>query len=201
MRFSALLIGVGGEGVLTAGALVAMAAHYDGHFVRGMQLHGLSQRGGSIPTEVRFGSERDVSSPGIMEGDADLVIAFEPLEAVRATYSARKEKTSFIIDDHRYMPVYANLLDLPYPPMQEIVRRIKPFAKSVMVFNTTKIAKDEFGLAVVGDTMLLGAAMGAKLLPLSADSMRKAIKELAPRLQKENLAAFERGMELGRRGK
>ncbi len=196
MKFSAFFIGVGGEGVLTSAALVAKAAQKEGHFVRGVQLHGLAQRGGSIPTEVRWG---DVSSPGIMQGDADLVMAFEPLEAARAVHYASKEKTSFVIDDHEYMPVYANLLDVPYPPMPEIVRRVKPFAKRIMVFNTTKLAKKEFGTPVLGDTMMLGAAVGAKLLPLRPKSFREVIREDAPRMVSKNVKAFDEGVKLGKR--
>ena len=196
MKFSVFFIGVGGEGVLTSAALVAKAAQMEGHFVRGVQLHGLAQRGGSIPTEVRWG---DVSSPGIMQGDADLIMAFEPLEAVRAVHYASREKTAFVLDDHEYMPVYANLLDVPYPKMSEIVRRIRPFARRMMVFNTTKLAKREFGSPVLGDTMLLGAAVGAKLLPLKPKSFHAVITSEAPRLVKENIRAFDEGVKLGKR--
>ena len=201
MRFSVFFIGVGGEGVLTSAALVAQAAHFEGKFVRGVQLHGLAQRGGSIPTEVRFGSEKEVYSPGILQGDADLIFAFEPLEAVRATHYASKDKTAFVIEDNEYMPVYANLLDVPYPKMSDIVRRIKPFAKDIMVFNTARIAEKEFGAAVLGNTMLLGSAIGAGYLPLKPKSFHTVIKELAPRMKKENIRAFDMGIKLGKRGK
>lgn len=200
-KFNAFFIGVGGEGVLTSAVMVAKAAHAEGYYVRGVQLHGLAQRGGSIPTEVRFGSEKNISSPGIMAGDADLVVSFEPLEAVRACYYANKKKTSFVIENNAFMPIYANLLDVPYPSMNDIVRRIKPFAKKVMVFNTAYLAEKEFGNPVLGNTMMLGVAVGAKLLPLKPKSFHCAIKELAPRMKKENIKAFDRGIELGKRGK
>lgn len=201
MKFNAFFIGVGGEGVLTTAAMVAQAAHAEGHFVRGVQLHGLAQRGGSIPTMVRFGSEKEVISPGIMQGDADIVFAFEPSEAVRATYYATKKKTAFLIEDNPYMPVYANLMDLPYPKMPDIIKRIKPFAKDVMVFNTAKLAEEQFGAVVLGNTMMIGAAVGAKLLPLKPKSFHSVITELAPRLKKENIKAFDQGIKLGKRGK
>ena len=82
---------------MTSQATIARAANLEGYYVRGVQLHGLAQRGGVVPTSIRFGSERFVSSPHIMQANADLIIAFEPLEAVRACYFARKEKTNFII--------------------------------------------------------------------------------------------------------
>jgi indolepyruvate ferredoxin oxidoreductase beta subunit len=194
-----MLIGVGGEGVLTAGVLIAQAAMMEGHFVRGVQLHGLAQRGGSIPAFVRFGSDKEVFSPAPLQANADLVLAFEPLEAVRATFYARKEKTNFAINDYPHMPIYANLLELPYPSMAEIYKRVKPFAKEIMVFNTHHLAKEEFGKTVLGNTMLVGAALGVGFLPLKEQTLKDVISAYAPRGQEENIAALERGIELGKR--
>ncbi len=197
MKFDVMLTGVGGEGVLTAGAIVAKAANIEGNFVRGVQLHGLAQRGGTIPTFVRFGSEEEIHSPGIMKADADLIIAFEPLEAVRAVDYARKEKTSFIINEYPYMPVYGNLQDLPYPKTSEITERVKPFAKKTMVFNTDDIAKEKFGKIIYGNTILLGAAVGSGELPITEESMKKALKETVPRGLEENMKSFDMGVEIG----
>ncbi len=199
MTFNVMLTGVGGEGVLTAGAIIGRAAQYEGHFVRGVQLHGLAQRGGTIPTFIRFGKEKDVHSPGIMQADADLILAFEPLEAARAVYYANRKKTTFLINDWPHMPVYANLLDVPYPNLKDIVRRVKPFAKNVMVFNTNKIALEKFGVAVLGNTMLIGAAIGRKSLPLKERSVRNAIKSTVRHNPAMNLAAFEMGIDMGRK--
>ena len=152
MKFSVMLIGVGGEGVLTTGVLLSKAANIEGHYVRGVQLHGLAQRGGSIPTFVRFGSEEEISSPGIMEGDADLVLAYEPLEALRAAYYASKEKTNFLIDTYTYVPIYANILNKPYPDIKEIVEKIKAFAKKVHVLNSHELGKENFGDTIFGNS-------------------------------------------------
>jgi indolepyruvate ferredoxin oxidoreductase beta subunit len=198
MKFDVMLAGVGGEGVLTAGVIIARAAHLEGHYVRGVQLHGLAQRGGSVPTFVRFGSQDDVLSPGVMQADADLVLAFEPLEAVRAAYYARREKTAFVIDDYPYMPISANLLDLPYPNIREILRRVKPFARQVYVYSSHLLAKQEFESMVLGNTTLLGVALGAKLLPLKERSLRAAIASVSPRKPERNLQAFDEGLEFGR---
>jgi indolepyruvate ferredoxin oxidoreductase beta subunit len=67
MKFNIMLTGVGGEGVLTTQVMIARAANIEGHYVRGVQLHGLAQRGGTIPAFVRFGSEKEISSPGEIE--------------------------------------------------------------------------------------------------------------------------------------
>lgn len=201
MKFDVMLTGVGGEGVLTAGVIIARAANLEGRHVRGVQLHGLAQRGGTIPTFVRFGSKSEIRSPQPMRANADLVLAFEPLEAVRATYYARKDKTTFVINDYPYMPVYANLLNLPYPGMKEIIKRIKPFAKGIYAFEFHDFAKREFGNVIFGNTMLIGSAYGMRLLPLKEKSLRQSIKITAPRGLEKNLRAFEMGLELGRGGR
>jgi len=198
MKFDIMLTGVGGEGVLTTQVMIARAANIEGHYVRGVQLHGLAQRGGVIPTFVRFGSEKEVSSPGIMQANADLILAFEPLEAVRATYYARKEKTIFVINDYPLVPIYANLLNTPYPSMNEIIKRIKPFAKETHVFNASHLGIEKFGSATFGNTILIGIVAGGGLLPLKEDSLREAIRVTAPRDTENNIKAFELGLQLGR---
>lgn len=197
MKFDILLTGVGGEGVLTPQVIIARAANLEGHFVRGVQLHGLAQRGGSIPTMVRFGLENEISSPSIMQANSDLVLAFEPLEAVKAIYYARREKTIFIIDDYPYVPIYSHLLNIPYPDISGIKEKIAPFAKEIHIFSAHKIAKKEFGDLIFGNTILIGAAAGTELLPLKKENLVEAIKISAPRELKENLAAFKRGLKLG----
>ena len=200
MKFDILLTGVGGEGVLTSQVIIARAANLEGYFVRGVQLHGLAQRGGSIPTMVRFaeGLERsregEISSPTIMQADADLVLAFEPLEAVRAVYYARKEKTVFVLDDTPYVPVYSHLLNIPYPSVEEIKEKIEPFAKGVHIVPASKIAKKKFGDSIFGNTILLGAAHNLGLIPLKKENLIEAIKISAPRSLEENLRAFEEGI-------
>lgn len=201
MKFNVMLTGVGGEGILTTQVMIARAANIEGHYVRGLQLHGLAQRGGIIPTFIRFGSEKEISSPGIMQADADLILAFEPLEAVRATYYARKEKTVFVINDYPLIPIYANIFNTPYPGMSEIIERIKPFAKEIYIFNTSHLGKEKFGHAVFGNTILIGSVAGAGLLPLKKENLREGIKATSPREIEKNINAFELGLELGKHRK
>jgi len=197
MRYNIFLTGVGGEGILTVGALLARAANFEGYSVTGVQLHGLAQRGGMISTAICFGDE-DLFSPKIMQADADLVIAFEPIEAVRATYYALKDKTNFIINNCPQIPIYANIFDISYPKMNKILKKIEPFAKSVLVFNTKDIAKENFGSTIFGNVILIGVAFGAGLLPLKEENLCKAILETSPREPEKNLEAFKLGLNLGK---
>lgn len=198
MKYDVLLMGVGGTGVLTTQVIIARAANIEGYYVRGVQLHGLAQRGGIIPAFIRFGSENEVSSPGIMQANADLIIAFEPLEALRAIYYARKDKTIFIINNHPLIPVYSYVLNIPYPTMDEIIEKIKPFAEKIYVFNVSQLSKENFGNVVFGNVMLIGIATGLGVLKLKEESLREAIKITSPREVENNIKAFELGLKLGK---
>jgi len=195
MKYDILLIGVGGEGTLTSQVIIARAANLEGYYVRGVQLHGLAQRGGSAPTEVRFGDKTEVFSPTIMQGNADLVIAFEPLEAVRATFWASRDKTNFIINDDPYPTIYSHLLKMQYPEIEEIKERVGVFAKEIYALNATKIAIKKFKKPVLANTILLGLAKGFNLLPIKEENLKKAIEISAPRETENNLKAFEAGIE------
>lgn len=198
MKYDILLMGVGGTGVLTTQVIVARAANMEGYYVRGVQLHGLAQRGGIIPAFIRFGSEDEVSSPGIMQANADLIITFEPLETLRAIHYARKDKTIFIINDFPLVPVYANILNIPYPTINEIIERIKPFAKEIYVLNASQLSKENFGNIVFGNVMLIGFACGIGALKISEGKLREAIKITSPREIENNIKAFELGLKLAK---
>lgn len=199
MMHTVMLTGVGGEGVLTSGAIIAKAAQAEGYFVRGLQLHGLAQRGGTIPTFVRFGKKEKVHSPGIMQAGAELILAFEPLEAVRATYYANKDKTTFIINDWPYIPIYSNLLNLPYPNIKDIEHRVKPFSKKTIVFGAHDLALKHFGNALFGNSMLLGLAVGSKALPLKETTIKESIKSNIRYNTSSNIEAFEMGLKKGKK--
>ncbi len=198
MKFDVMLTGVGGEGVLTTQVIIARAANIDGYHVRGVQLHGLAQRGGVIPTFVRFGSKEEVYSPGIMQANTDLIIAFEPLEAIRAVYYANQEKTTFVINDYPLIPIYSNILKTPYPKMSEIIKIINSFAEKSYVFNASQLGQERFGRIIFGNTILVGIVTGMKLLPIREDSLHEAIRATAPREIENNIKAFELGLKLGR---
>jgi len=192
-EFNALLTGVGGEGVLLTSVVISRAANIEGHEVRGTQLHGLAQRGGSIPTHVRFG--RHVRSPVIRRGDADLLMALEPLESARYAYFASKGKTNIVIDDYQVMPAYAKSVGQKYPSMDRIAGMLKPFAKSMTIIPASNITSKELGNPVFGNMMCVGAAISMGFLPLKKGSIEKAIRQTVPRGMKENLKAFRMGLD------
>lgn len=195
--YNVLLTGVGGEGVLMTSVIVARAANIEGHEVRGTQFHGLAQRGGSIPTQIRFG--RRVYSPMIPRGQADLILGLEPIEAARSCFYAAKERTGFVVDTYPVKPVYLNLLGHVYPSNEEIMRMIEPFSRKSVFVDASNICEEKLGNPIFGNVMAIGVALSSGLLPLSRESVLEAIKAtVPPKAIKENLSAFEMG--LGYRG-
>lgn len=191
--FNALLTGVGGEGALLTSVIVARAANLEGYYVRGTQLHGLAQRGGSIPIHIRFG--KDVRSPIIARGEADMLLGLEPMEAARFCYFASKQKTRFIIDNYPILPLMAKLRGRKYPSINSIRKLIEPFAKSIIISDASNITAKQLGNPVFGNVMCLGIAVSQGILPLKKSSVLEAMKATVPRGMDQNKKAFRMGIE------
>lgn len=117
--FNLVVVGVGGQGILTLAQIVAEAALKEGLDVKTSELHGLAQRGGPIPSHVRFGKK--IYSSIVMVGEADLVIGLEPLEALRAAYYGSKErKTVFVFDTWEIIPSSILSQKEAYPSIKKL---------------------------------------------------------------------------------
>ena len=193
MIHNVLFIGVGGEGVLSASVVLARAANLDGFEVRGTQLHGLAQRGGSVPIHLRFGNK--VHSPTIPRAQADLIIGLEPIEALRACYFAERKRTNFVVDAFPIVPIYARLNKQEYPEMKGIGKMLKPFAKKIIMADASDICEKELGNPVYGNIVMLGIALSGKMLPISRKSIIAALKETFPKDYENNIKALEMGLE------
>jgi indolepyruvate ferredoxin oxidoreductase beta subunit len=193
MTFNVVLTGVGGEGVLVTSVIVGRAAQYEGYDVGGIQLHGLAQRGGVIPTYVRFGKE--VHSPTIPRGQADLILSLETIEVARSCKYASKERTNFLIDTYSISPVYGHLFGEKYPSLEEVKRLIKPFAKDSIFVGASNICREKLGSPIYGNVMTLGIAHAAGFLPLRKGSLLKAVKNTIPRGLEQNKKAFDLGLK------
>lgn len=191
MTYNILFAGVGGTGAILTSVIVARAAHFDGYKVKGAQLHGLSQRGGAIPVQVRFG-KKNVHSPVIPKGQADLIIGLELTEALRYFDFADKKRTAFIINTYPIKPV---MLKKEYPSKEWVEKQAAPFAKKKFFVDAGEICKSQFNNTVFGNVMILGAAWKEKVLPISKKALVKALKVTAPREIENNLEAFRLGLE------
>lgn len=193
-EFNIVLTGVGGQGVLTLGMIIAEAALRQGYDVRTTELHGLAQRGGSIPFHIRFGKK--MYTPLVLEGEADLIMSLEPLESLRSCYYGSKQnKTKFLIDNDPIVPLSVSVLGEKYPSIEEIKNNLKDFSEKVIILNASEIVKKETGSEIAANIYLLGYAIGKKLIPLKEKFILRAMAEISPKYFETNKKVFELGIK------
>lgn len=191
-EFNIVLAGVGGQGILLAAEVLGAAALKEGLNVCVGEIHGMSQRGGAVMCTVRIGE--NVLSPFVMEGQAEIILGFEPLETLRNVKYA-SEKTLIIMGDEKIPPPEITLKGESYPKMEEILEKMRRFSKNIVIVEALKIAK-EAGSAMVQNSVLLGAVTAIGKLPIKAESLIETLKELVPaKYVKTNVKAFELGYE------
>lgn len=184
-----LVVGIGGQGVMTATEILAEAAIALGHDVKKTEVAGMAQRGGVVSSHLRFGPK--VLSPQIMPGTADLLVAFEAAEGLRWCHYLKPGGLVLLNTAHIVPPVVdIGLYEYPADPIAEI--RAKGYR--VHAFDAMKIAL-ELGDVRLGNTVMLGAM--ADHLPFPAEVLLEAIvKRFAarkPQMVELNQRAFEAG--------
>jgi len=191
-EFNIVLAGVGGQGILLAAEVLGTAAVKDGLNVRVGEIHGMAQRGGAVLCTVRIGE--NVLSPLVVDGQADILLGFEPIETLRNLRYA-SEKTIIIMGDEKIPPPGLTLKGESYPRMEEMLERLKRFSKNIVVVEALRLAK-EAGSTLMQNSVLLGALTAAGKLPIKKESLIEALKELVPAKYAEmNVKAFELGYE------
>ncbi len=186
-RFNILIVGVGGQGTLLASVLLGNLALSEGYDVKLSEVHGMAQRGGSVVTHVKI-SEEGVSSPLIEEGDADVIIAFEELEAYRWLPYLKKDGAMYV-NTQQILPMPVILGQAEYP--EGIQKVLADKAGMVKAFDALKIAEGCGSVKAV-NVVLLGAA--SKDLPFSETAWLKVIEEnVKPKFIELNKKAFTLG--------
>jgi indolepyruvate ferredoxin oxidoreductase beta subunit len=184
-----LVVGIGGQGVMTATEILAEAAIALGHDVKKTEVAGMAQRGGVVSSHLRFGPK--VLSPQIMAGTADLLVGFESAEAMRWCHYL-KPGGLVLMNTARLVPpvVDIGLYEYPEDPLGEIKQR----GYEVHAFDAMAIAL-ELGDVRLGNTVMLGAM--ADHLPFPAEVLLEAVlkrfRERKPKMVELNQKAFEAG--------
>lgn len=184
-----LVVGIGGQGVMTATEILAQAALALGHDVKKTEVAGMAQRGGIVSSHLRFGPK--VLSPQIMPGQADLLVAFEAAEGLRWCHYLKPGGLVLMNTSHIVPPVVdLGLYEYPADPVGEIRAR----GYQVHAFDAMRIAL-ELGDVRLGNTVMLGAM--ADHLPFPADALLEAIlarfRARKPEMVEPNRKAFEAG--------
>lgn len=183
---SLMIVGVGGQGSLLASKLLGRLLIEEGYDVKVSEVHGMSQRGGSVVTYVRFGDK--VYSPIIGKGEADFIVSFEKLEASRYV-SCLKEDGQIVVNTQQIdpMPVIIGAQDYPEDILDKIV------AKGIKVDAIDALSlAEQAGSSKAVNIVLMGRL--AKYFDISFDKWIQAIeKVVAPKFVEMNKKAFELG--------
>jgi indolepyruvate ferredoxin oxidoreductase, beta subunit len=188
VKLNILITGVGGQGVVLASDILGDVALESGLDVKKTDTLGMAQRGGSVVTHLRIGET--VASPLIGEGEVDLLLAFEKLEAAR--WSAfLKPGSTVVVNDQAIPPLAVSLGGDEYPDDEEIVHILSHKADGVLPVEGSRIAA-EMGNGKVLNVLMLGAL--SLLTPFNPETWQSVLRRrLPPKILDINLAAFERG--------
>ena len=182
-QFNMVIAGTGGQGLITLLQIIAEAALFEGLDIRTSELHGLSQRGGSVEVHIKL--DKKVYSPLISQGRADLVLGLEMQETLREANFAN-QKTRFLVNKKIIpIPFVKNLTE------EEILENLKKISKSITLIPASEICKEKLGTDVVSGIYLISLAVFKGLIPIKPGSVEKAIKKIIPAKYLElNLKTF-----------
>ena len=185
-----IICGVGGQGIVLMSELLGNAAVRDGIEVKGSEVLGMAQRGGSVFSNIRLGS--DVYAPLTPEGKCDILIAVEPSEALRNTHYLSKS-SMVILNSREIMPYTVFLGSSGYPGPDEILKQLNKVADRVITMDAARLA-EEAGNLQTTNVVMLGALFGSGLMSIKVETAKAVIQARVPaRAAGANLKAFDLG--------
>jgi indolepyruvate ferredoxin oxidoreductase beta subunit len=189
-----IIAGVGGQGNILASQIVATAGIKEGLYVTVGETYGASQRGGPVMSHIRF-SARSQCGPLIPEGEADVIVGLEPIEALRIIGDFGNPGTRVIVSPRPIYPIWVLSGQAKYPPVEEVLQKLEELVAEVRVVKA--IQESEAGLAA--NVVIMGALAGSSILPIAVKYYEESIREIvAPKDLDLNLRAFRKGVELTR---
>ncbi len=190
-----IITGVGGQGNVLASQLIGRALVRDNFCVTIGETYGASQRGGPVMSHLRISKESQFS-PLIPEGQADIILAFEPVEALRVIGQYGNSSIAAVVNSRPIYPTSVTVGDAEYPPMEKIQETIRELAEKSWFVDATEIALS-LGSPIYTNIIMVGALAGTKLLPLARKIFEEAIQESFPGAHlSDNLKAFSKGVGL-----
>jgi indolepyruvate ferredoxin oxidoreductase beta subunit len=188
--FDILIVGIGGQGTILASNILGEACLMEGRHVKGAETHGMAQRGGSVESHIRIDG---LFGPLIPPGQADFLISFDLLEALRYSHYV-KQGGKMVVNRQLVLPTSVFMQNLVAPTQDGIIAALKKH--SLCLLDADKMA-EEAGSPLSQNVVMLGAASHS--IPLNPESLLEAVKRLVPKKTVEiNIKAFEMGREFGR---
>ena len=190
--FNVSLVGVGGQGILLTADLLAKTAAIAGMDVKKSEIHGMAQRGGSVISQVRFGSE--VASPIIQEGTSDILVSFDRLEALRWAHLLAKGGKA-LVNDMYLVPVTVSSGQQEAPA--DMDGKLKKAFSGAVVVDAAAIAENEVGNARTMNMVIAGAL--SVLTPFKEREWLKALGEILSGPKAKLLEVNKKAFALGRK--
>ena len=186
MKKNIILAGVGGQGILSIATVIGEAALAEGLYLKQAEVHGMSQRGGDVQSNLRLSSD-PIMSDLIEKGDADLIISLEPMEALRYV--------SYLAPDGWLVTSSVPFVKIPdYPDINEVLNHVKAFKNHVLL-DVEALAKEAGAPQQAANMVLLGAAI--PMLGIDHDKMIAGVQRVFARkgeaVVTTNVAAVEAG--------
>ncbi len=189
-----VVVGVGGQGVLFASKVLSEAALAEGKNAVMSEVHGMAQRGGVVMCNICVGC---IESSLVGNAEADVIFAFEPMEAYRALPKAHKG-TRFVTSTSPVVPVVVSIGKQKYPDIEAMFKEIKSVTPKLTAVDADALAI-QAGSYVTANSVLLGALAGTPECPVSKDKLVQALKNsVPPKTVEINLKAFELGLEFAK---
>lgn len=191
MTYNIYICGIGGQGIIKTSIVIGECALVDNYNVVMSEIHGMSQRGGVVSTELKIGEDK---SPIIQNGATDLLLAFEPVEALRALEKTNKD-TIVIVNTSPVLPSTINQQDVDYPEVNDMLTCLEENVAKVYSLDANSIAMD-VGHPLSMNMAMVGAASAVSTFPLNKDDVIETMKNNLPEKSIEtNLKAFNMGYD------
>ncbi len=191
---SLIVIGVAGQGNVVTSSLICNALVRDGYLVTFGQSYPAQQRGGSVINYIRV--SRDIqASPIIPQGRADVIVAMEPVEALRMLNQYGNPDVITMVNPRPLQAMDVTGLGVKYPSIDKLMADIKELSGKTWVINATEEAQ-KLGNAIMANVILVGALVGSGILPLDRKAMEPVLKERFPKVIDINMKALDKGIEL-----
>ncbi len=191
--FNLIVAGVGGQGNVLLSAFVGLALVNEGFTVTVADTFGVSQRGGSVTSHIKISKKASYSSV-TLEGKADVVLGMEPVETLRALGEFGNPQVVVIVNPRPVHPAGG----IPYPDLDLVKQAISGLSARASFINATDEAL-KMGDPLFANIILLGALMGADVLPLESGAMLPILQErFSGAMYDKNIEAFNRGIDLCR---
>lgn len=192
--FSLIVIGVAGQGNVVTSFLICNALVNEGYRVTFGQSYPAQQRGGPVINYIRVSKDIQ-ASPIIPEGRADVIVAMEPVEAMRMLDQYGNPDVITMVNPRPIQAIDTTGSGTKYPSMDKLMADIEALSAKTWVVDATEEAQ-KLGNSIMANVILVGALVGSGVLPLDRKTMEPVLRERFPNALDINMKALDRGIEL-----